>query len=110
MDYLPMVGVLATGDCGQILTDHIKQFVTTLSFVLLIYRGFIFVDMTAIFVSLFARYLLFNFPLLSALVGVSSNFVFLSVVFILSYLRLLLTVYWAPVQVRGDTNHCRYTF
>lgn len=86
------------------------QFITTLSSTHLIYRGFIFVGMTAISVSPFARYLLFNFPLLSALVGVSSNFVFLSVVFILSYLRLLLTVYWAPVQVRGDTNHCRYTF
>ncbi|CAB1451070.1 unnamed protein product [Pleuronectes platessa] len=36
------------------------------------------------------RYLLFYFPVTSALVGVSSNFIFLSVLFILSYLRLLL--------------------
>ncbi|XP_060935110.1 seipin-like [Limanda limanda] len=32
------------------------------------------------------RYLLFYFPVISALVGVSSNFIFLSVLFILSYL------------------------
>ncbi|KAM9849682.1 seipin-like [Aulostomus maculatus] len=45
------------------------------------------------------RYLLFNFPLLSALVGVSSNFVFLSVLLIFSYVRLLLRVEWKPKQV-----------
>nr|XP_046262106.1 seipin-like isoform X2 [Scatophagus argus] len=48
------------------------------------------------------RYLLFNFPLLSALVGVSSNFVFLSLLFVLSYVRLPLKVEWAPEQVRTD--------
>ncbi|KAM7000007.1 seipin-like [Tautogolabrus adspersus] len=48
------------------------------------------------------RYLLFNFPLTSALVGVSSNFSFLSLLFILSYLRLLLKVDWRPEQLRTD--------
>ncbi|XP_008302534.1 seipin isoform X2 [Stegastes partitus] len=38
------------------------------------------------------RYLLFYFPVLSALVGVSSNFVFLSILFILSYVRVLMNV------------------
>uniref|UniRef100_A0A3B4V0Y0 Seipin n=1 Tax=Seriola dumerili TaxID=41447 RepID=A0A3B4V0Y0_SERDU len=42
------------------------------------------------------RYLLFYFPVSSALVGVSSNFIFLSVLFILSYMRLLLRVEWKP--------------
>ncbi|KAI3351669.1 hypothetical protein L3Q82_020503 [Scortum barcoo] len=48
------------------------------------------------------RYLLFNFPLLSALVGVSSNFIFLSILFVLSYVRLLLKEEWAPLQLRTD--------
>ncbi|CAN9515065.1 unnamed protein product [Ophioblennius macclurei] len=38
------------------------------------------------------RYLLFYFPLLSALVGVASNFIFLSLLFIFSYARSLLPV------------------
>ncbi|XP_034038133.1 seipin-like isoform X2 [Thalassophryne amazonica] len=42
------------------------------------------------------RYLLFNFPVLSAVVGVSSNFIFLSAIFIFSYTRLLLK---QPLQV-----------
>ncbi|XP_067374015.1 seipin-like isoform X2 [Channa argus] len=46
------------------------------------------------------RYLLFYFPVSSALVGVSSNFIFLSVLFILSYMRLLLRVESRPDQVR----------
>ncbi|XP_060904269.1 seipin-like [Labrus mixtus] len=46
------------------------------------------------------RYLLFNFPLTSALVGVFSNFSFLSFLFILSYLRLLLKVDLIPEQRR----------
>ncbi|XP_053180056.1 seipin-like [Scomber japonicus] len=46
------------------------------------------------------RYILFYYPFLSALVGVSSNFIFLSVLFILSYLRLLLKVEWRPGQLR----------
>ncbi|KAM7417523.1 hypothetical protein PAMA_017251 [Pampus argenteus] len=48
------------------------------------------------------RYLLFYHPFLSALVGVSSNFTFLSVLFILSYVRLLLRVEWRPEQFRTD--------
>lgn len=48
------------------------------------------------------RYFLFYYPVLSALVGVSSNFIFLSVLFILSYLRLLLKVEWRPEQLRTD--------
>ncbi|TNN40151.1 Seipin [Liparis tanakae] len=48
------------------------------------------------------RYLLFNFPLLSALVGVSSNFLFLSVIFVLFYVRLLLKVDWGAEQIRTE--------
>ncbi|XP_041800342.1 seipin-like isoform X2 [Chelmon rostratus] len=47
------------------------------------------------------RYLLFNFPLLSALVGVSSNFVFLSLLLVLSYMRLL-RFEWGLEQFRTD--------
>ncbi|XP_077388315.1 seipin-like isoform X2 [Festucalex cinctus] len=36
------------------------------------------------------RYLLFNFPVLSAVMGMSSNFIFLSVLLVFSYMRLLL--------------------
>ncbi|XP_049600629.1 seipin [Syngnathus scovelli] len=36
------------------------------------------------------RYLLFNFPVLSAVVGMFSNFIFLSVFLVFSYMRLLL--------------------
>lgn len=52
----------------------------------------------------FIRYFLFYYPLLSAIVGVSSNFIFLSVLFILSYLRLLLKVEWRSEQVRGEAH------
>nr|XP_020446437.1 seipin isoform X2 [Monopterus albus] len=48
------------------------------------------------------RYLLFYFPVISALVGVSSNFIFLSVLSVLSYIRLLLGVGWRPEQLRID--------
>ncbi|XP_069550558.1 seipin-like [Brachyistius frenatus] len=48
------------------------------------------------------RYLLFYFPVVSALVGVSSNFIFLSLLFVFSYLRLLLRVEWKPDQLRRD--------
>ncbi|XP_034739373.1 seipin-like isoform X2 [Etheostoma cragini] len=48
------------------------------------------------------RHLLFNFPLLSALVGVSSNFIFLSLLFVLSYLRLLFRVDLGVEQLRTD--------
>ncbi|CAJ1058731.1 seipin-like isoform X2 [Xyrichtys novacula] len=50
------------------------------------------------------RYILFNFPLISALVGVSSNFSFLSLLFILSYLRLLFRVGQGPAQIRRATG------
>ncbi|XP_047441224.1 seipin-like isoform X2 [Mugil cephalus] len=46
------------------------------------------------------RYLLFYFPVLSAVVGVSSNFIFLSVLFVLSYMRLLLRKTMEPEQLR----------
>ncbi|XP_054453823.1 seipin-like isoform X2 [Anoplopoma fimbria] len=45
------------------------------------------------------RYLLFNFPLLSAMLGVFSNFIFLSVAFVFCYVRLLLKVDWGPQQL-----------
>ncbi|KAM3613107.1 uncharacterized protein V6R79_020455 [Siganus canaliculatus] len=48
------------------------------------------------------RYLLFNFPLLSALVGVSSNFVFLGLLFIFSYMRQLLKLEWLSEQPSSD--------
>ncbi|XP_078117510.1 seipin-like isoform X2 [Sander vitreus] len=48
------------------------------------------------------RHLLFNFPLLSALVGVSSNFIFLSLLFVLSYVRLLFRVNLGAEQLRTD--------
>ncbi|XP_068444974.1 seipin-like [Clinocottus analis] len=48
------------------------------------------------------RYLLFNFPLLSAMVGVSSNFIFLSVIFVFFYVRLLLKVDRGPEQIGTD--------
>ncbi|XP_061691158.1 seipin-like isoform X2 [Syngnathoides biaculeatus] len=38
----------------------------------------------------FSRYFLFNFPLLSAVVGMSSNLIFLCVLVVFSYMRLLL--------------------
>ncbi|XP_070693096.1 seipin-like isoform X2 [Pempheris klunzingeri] len=48
------------------------------------------------------RYLLFNFPLLSALVGVSSNFIFLSLLLLLSYMRLLLKVEFEPEKLASN--------
>lgn len=47
------------------------------------------------------RYLLFNFPVLSAVVGVSTNFIFLSILFVFSYIRLMLGVLQKPVQQNG---------
>ncbi|KAG7518975.1 seipin-like isoform X1 [Solea senegalensis] len=46
------------------------------------------------------RYWMFYFPVTSALVGVSSNFIFLSVLFIVSYMRLQMSV--KPEQLRTD--------
>ncbi|XP_017263702.1 seipin [Kryptolebias marmoratus] len=45
------------------------------------------------------RYLLFYFPVFSAFVGVFSNFIFLSFLFILSYIRQLFKVEQKPEQV-----------
>ncbi|XP_035017151.1 seipin [Hippoglossus stenolepis] len=50
------------------------------------------------------RYLLFYFPVISALVGVSSNFIFLSVLFILSYVRLLMRKEWKVEQAGGQAQ------
>uniref|UniRef100_A0A3B4ZUP0 Seipin n=1 Tax=Stegastes partitus TaxID=144197 RepID=A0A3B4ZUP0_9TELE len=51
------------------------------------------------------RYLLFYFPVLSALVGVSSNFVFLSILFILSYSLGTENAECAIVCLTAETNH-----
>ncbi|XP_021173974.1 seipin isoform X2 [Fundulus heteroclitus] len=48
------------------------------------------------------RYLLFYFPVLSALVGVASNFTFLSLLFILSYMSQLLKLGQKPEQLTTD--------
>uniref|UniRef100_A0A3Q2CIS2 Seipin n=2 Tax=Cyprinodon variegatus TaxID=28743 RepID=A0A3Q2CIS2_CYPVA len=45
------------------------------------------------------RYLLFYYPILSALIGVASNFTFLSFLFILSYIRQLLRLQQKPEQL-----------
>ncbi|XP_018592921.2 seipin-like isoform X2 [Scleropages formosus] len=46
------------------------------------------------------RYLLFNFPLTSAVLGVASNFAFLSVLVLFSYLQFIWGGIWPPEQVR----------
>ncbi|XP_013861376.1 seipin isoform X3 [Austrofundulus limnaeus] len=48
------------------------------------------------------RYLLFYFPILSAFVGVFTNFIFLSFLFILSYMRQLWKVGQNPEQVTAN--------
>ncbi|XP_036444898.1 seipin [Colossoma macropomum] len=55
------------------------------------------------------RYLLYNFPLTSAVIGVASNFTFLSVIVLFSYLQYMWGGLWPPEQVRvqvmmGDTT------
>ncbi|KAF5908935.1 seipin-like isoform X1, partial [Clarias magur] len=55
------------------------------------------------------RYLLYNFPLTSAVLGVASNFTFLSVIVLFSYLQFIWGGLWPPEQVRikvmmGDTT------
>ncbi|XP_028314535.1 seipin-like [Gouania willdenowi] len=50
------------------------------------------------------RYLLFYFPVTSTLVGVSSNFIFLSILFLLSYTRLLLGVDQNPQPPRAGVQ------
>lgn len=51
------------------------------------------------------RYLLYNFPVTSAVLGVASNFTFLSVIVLLSYLQWIWGSVWPreplPGQVTG---------
>ncbi|XP_076588406.1 seipin-like [Chaetodon auriga] len=46
------------------------------------------------------RYVLYNFPLTSAVIGVASNFAFLSVIVLFSYLQFVWGGLWPPDQVR----------
>ncbi|XP_063058876.1 seipin-like isoform X1 [Engraulis encrasicolus] len=46
------------------------------------------------------RYVLYNFPLLSAVVGVGSNFLFLCVIVLFGYLHIIWGGIWPPEQVR----------
>ncbi|XP_031427482.1 seipin [Clupea harengus] len=46
------------------------------------------------------RYLLYNFPLTAAVVGVGSNFLFLSVAVLFGYLQIIWGGLWPPEQVR----------
>uniref|UniRef100_A0A1A8KBL3 Seipin n=1 Tax=Nothobranchius kuhntae TaxID=321403 RepID=A0A1A8KBL3_NOTKU len=46
------------------------------------------------------RYLLYNFPLTSAIIGVATNFAFLSVIALFGYLQFIWGGLWPPDQVR----------
>ncbi|KAJ0069397.1 hypothetical protein NL108_004227, partial [Boleophthalmus pectinirostris] len=46
------------------------------------------------------RYVLYNFPLTSAVIGVATNFAFLSVIVLFSYLQFIWGGIWPPEQVR----------
>ncbi|XP_069577883.1 seipin-like [Brachyistius frenatus] len=46
------------------------------------------------------RYVLYNFPLTSAVIGVATNFAFLSVIVLFSYLQFVWGGIWPPDQVR----------
>ncbi|XP_059191939.1 seipin-like [Centropristis striata] len=46
------------------------------------------------------RYVLYNFPLTSAVIGVATNFAFLSVIVLFSYLQFIWGGIWPPDQVR----------
>ena len=46
------------------------------------------------------RYVLYNFPLTSAVIGVATNFAFLSVIALFGYLQLIWGGLWPPDQVR----------
>ncbi|XP_029008273.1 seipin [Betta splendens] len=46
------------------------------------------------------RYVLYNFPLTSAVIGVATNFAFLSVIVLFSYLQFIWGGLWPPDQVR----------
>uniref|UniRef100_A0A671S9H8 Seipin n=1 Tax=Sinocyclocheilus anshuiensis TaxID=1608454 RepID=A0A671S9H8_9TELE len=49
------------------------------------------------------RYLLHNFPVMSAIVGVASNFTFLSVILLFSYLQFIWGGLYPPDQVRNKS-------
>lgn len=56
------------------------------------------------------RYVMYNFPLTSAVIGVATNFAFLSVIVLFSYLQFIWGGLWPPDQVRvrvmmGDNTH-----
>ncbi|KAI9523556.1 Berardinelli-Seip congenital lipodystrophy 2 (seipin) [Dissostichus eleginoides] len=46
------------------------------------------------------RYVLYNFPLTSAVIGVATNFAFLSAIVLFSYLQFIWGGIWPPEQVR----------
>lgn len=46
------------------------------------------------------RFVLYNFPLTSAVIGVATNFAFLSVIVLFSYLQFIWGGLWPPEQVR----------
>lgn len=46
------------------------------------------------------RYVLYNFPLTSAVIGISTNFAFLSVIALFGYLQFIWGGLWPPDQVR----------
>lgn len=46
------------------------------------------------------RYILYNFPLTSAVIGVATNFAFLSMIVLFSYLQFIWGGLWPPDQVR----------
>lgn len=46
------------------------------------------------------RYVLYNFPLTAAVIGVATNFAFLSVIVLFSYLQFIWGGIWPPDQVR----------
>lgn len=50
------------------------------------------------------RYLLYNFPMTSAVIGVASNFAFLSVIVLFSYLQFIWGGVWPqdPIRVQGN--------
>ncbi|XP_023823420.1 seipin-like [Salvelinus sp. IW2-2015] len=57
------------------------------------------------------RYLLYNFPVMSAVIGVASNFAFLSVIVLFGYLQFIWGGLWPPEQVRvmmGDTTRMQW--
>lgn len=58
------------------------------------------------------RYVLYNFPLTSAVIGVATNFAFLGVIVVFSYLQFVWGGLWPPDQVRvkvmmGDSTRMK---